>query len=193
MKKSIRNLLVTALAVLSLSLVGCGEDKMNNNTDGNSSTVQDQTQSSNPTTKAEYDKYLKERYDYYFGNNTIVAQYDTYNIYNDNFDYTGTYDEFITGYNDFYAKDRDNLKAFKKDLEGFYKKGDAEVDKLHNEVITAIDEAIVASDTYSNEFADKTKDYGTLAKDEVIKGLRDIGRVPYEARVKLYNLVNNNK
>lgn len=146
-----------------------------------------------PTTKEEYGKYISERYDYYFKNGTLGEEYNRYNIYNDEFTYNGTYDEFVTGFNDFYAKDRANLEAFKKDIEANYRKGDPEVDKYHNEVITSIDKAIAASDEYSTSFTEKTKDYGTLAKDEVVKGLRDLGRVPHEARMEFNKLVNDAK
>lgn len=201
MKKNIKGLILSVLlvAMAMVSLVGCGDSDKNTNQDnqGSGSTSQNSSESNKqenttPMTKEEYESYLTERYDYYFDNDTVDAEYEIYDIYDDNFDY-GVYDEFITGYTDFTNKERANLEAFKKDLETNVRKGTPEVDKLNDQVITAIDKAIVETDKYTETFAEKTKDYGTLAKDEVIKGLRDIGRIPHDARVELDKLVDDAK
>lgn len=198
MKKYLSVLTILGLSLAMVAFTGCGKDGVTD-TPNTPSKVEDNTANKDtatkdtPTTKEEYGKYISERYDYYFKNDTLGEEYNRYNIYNDEFTYNGTYDEFVTGFNDFYAKDRANLEAFKKDIEANYRKGDPEVDKYHNEVITSIDKAIAASDEYGTSFTEKTKDYGTLAKDEVVKGLRDLGRVPHEARMEFNKLVNDAK
>lgn len=198
MKKYLSVLTILGLSLAMVAFTGCGMDGVDD-TANTPSKVEDNTANKDtatkdtPTTKEEYGKYISERYDYYFKNDTLGEEYNRYNIYNDEFTYNGTYDEFVTGFNDFYAKDRANLEAFKKDIEANYRKGDPEVDKYHNEVITSIDKAIAASDEYGTSFTEKTKDYGTLAKDEVVKGLRDLGRVPHEARMEFNKLVNDAK
>lgn len=188
MNKKLKMLTVAALAALSLTLVGCGDDDV-----PETPPMEDGTSDTAGMTKAEYEKYISERYDYYFDNDTMGAQYDMYDIYDDDFDYVGTYDEFITGFNDFYTTDRANLESFRKDIEANYRKGDPDVDKYHNEVITSIDEAMMASDEYAKTFGEKTKDYATYAKDEVVQGLRDLGKVPHEARMQLDKLVEDAK
>lgn len=198
MKKYLSVLTILGLSLAMVAFTGCGTDGVDDSAN-TPSKVEDNTANKDtatkdtPTTKEEYGKYISERYDYYFKNGTLGEEYNRYNIYNDEFTYNGTYDEFVTGFNDFYAKDRANLEAFKKDIEANYRKGDPEVDKYHNEVITSIDKAIAVSDEYSTSFTEKTKDYGTLAKDEVVKGLRDLGRVPHEARMEFNKLVNDAK
>ena len=193
MKKYLTVLTILGLSLSVLAFTGCGKDDMSDTPNTPPAAEDNKANNETPMTKAEYGKYVSERYDYYFDNDTIDAQYDVYNIYDDEFNYTGTYDQFITGFNDFYSKDSANLEAFKKDVEANYRKGDPEVDKYHNELITSIDKAILASDDYGTSFAEKTKDYGTLAKDEVVKGLRDLGRVPHEARMELNKLVDEAK
>lgn len=193
MRKNKRVILVILLTFFILTLVACGKDNTSG-TENNGTTSKDNASNTTaPMTKEEYGKYLSERYDYYFDNDTLDEQYEIYDIYDDTFDYTGTYNEFITGFTNFYGVQRDNLKAFKKDLETNVRKGTPEVDKLNEEVITAIDKAIIADDKYHEGFGTTTKDYGTLAKDEVIKGLRSIGRAPHEARVELDKLIDNAK
>lgn len=198
MKKYLSVLTILGLSLAMVAFTGCGTDGVDDSPN-TPSKVEDNTANKDtatkdtPTTKEEYGKYISERYDYYFKNGTLGEEYNRYNIYNDEFTYNGTYDEFVTGFNDFYAKDRANLEAFKKDIEANYRKGDPEVDKYHNELMTSIDKAIAASDEYGTSFTEKTKDYGTLAKDEVVKGLRDLGRVPHEARMEFNKLVNDAK
>lgn len=198
MKKYLSVLTILGLSLAMVAFTGCGKDGVTD-TPNTPAKVEDNTANKDtatkdtPTTKEEYGKYISERYDYYFKNDTLGEEYNRYNIYNDEFTYNGTYDEFVTGFNDFYAKDRANLEAFKKDIEANYRKGDPEVDKYHNELMTSIDKAIAASDEYGTSFTEKTKDYGTLAKDEVVKGLRDLGRVPHEARMEFNKLVNDAK
>ena len=198
MKKYLSVLTILGLSLAMVAFTGCGTDGVDDSAN-TPSKVEDNTANKDtatkdtPTTKEEYGKYISERYDYYFKNDTLGEEYNRYNIYNDEFTYNGTYDEFVTGFNDFYAKDRANLEAFKKDIEANYRKGDPEVDKYHNELMTSIDKAIAASDEYGTSFTENTKDYGTLAKDEVVKGLRDLGRVPHEARMEFNKLVNDAK
>lgn len=193
MRKNKKLILGLLLTLFMLTLVACGTNKTSGKENNKTPATDNASNNTAPMTKEEYAKYLSERYDYYFDNDTVEKQYETYNIYNDTFDYSGTYNEFITGFTNFYGVQRDNLKAFKKDLETNVRKGTPEVDKLNQEIITAIDKAILADDKYHEGFGTTTKDYGTLAKDEVIKGLRDIGRAPHEARVELDELIDNAK
>ena len=193
MRKNNKLILGLLLTLFMLTLVACGTNKTSGKENNKTPATNNASNNTAPMTKEEYAKYLSERYDYYFDNDTVEKQYETYNIYNDTFDYSGTYNEFITGFTNFYGAQRDNLKAFKKDLETNVRKGTPEVDKLNQEIITAIDKAILADDKYHEGFGTTTKDYGTLAKDEVIKGLRDIGRAPHEARVELDELIDNAK
>lgn len=193
MRKNNKLILGLMLTLLLLTLVACGKNNSSSTENNGASVADNSPNNTAPMTKEEYANYLSERYDFYFDNDTLDKQYEIYDIYDDTFDYTGTYDEFITGFTNFYGVQRDNLKAFKKDLETNVRKGTPEVDKLNQEVITAIDKAIVADDKYHESFGTTTKDYGTLAKDEVIKGLRTIGRAPHEARVELDNLIDNAK
>lgn len=214
MNKNIKTLTVVALTTLMLTLVGCGgnstkDNSMNGNMNGG--TTQDNTtknganngtnngthngtdNGTNKTgamTKEEYATYLTERYNHYFGDET---RYQQYNIYGENFNYGGNFNEFMTGYTTFYNKETENLKALRSDLEKNVRKGTPEVDKLNDQVMTALDKAITTSEEYGGSFTERTKDYGTLAKDEVVKGLRDIGRAPYDARVELHKLVTNAK
>ena len=48
-------------------------------------------------------------------------------------------------------------------------KGNDEVDKYNQEMITATDKAIIAVDDYIGSFGERAKDYATLSKDEVVK------------------------
>ena len=163
MKKRFKLLSLLLLSLLLFGLIGC----RNNNT--NNSTTNDSTKKNSPTNQEYYD-YLTERYNHYFNNNTLDTTYN------------GSYDQLKT-----------NLEAFKKDLENNVVKGNAEVDKYNQEVITSIDKAIIAVDDYTGTFAEKTKDYATLSKDEVIKGLRSLTLGAHDARVDLKNLVDDAK
>lgn len=181
-KGNLKLLLLCLLSVLMISLISCTSNKTDNTTDNS-------TKKSAPTNQEYYD-YLTERYNYYFKDNKLDSDYD---IYVDDFTYNGTYDEFITAYNGTYTDLKTNLEAFKTDLENNVAKGNAEVDKYNQDVITATDKAIVAVDDYSGSFAEKAKDYATLSKDEVVKGLRTMGSGAHDARVYLSNLVNDAK
>ncbi|MGL5149341.1 MAG: hypothetical protein ACRC7N_02060 [Clostridium sp.] len=188
MNKRIKILVLSIMTVATIGLVGCSDKVVNDS--GKNNTQQNQTQN---MSKDEYEKYVIGRYDYYFDSNKVDKGYDIYDVYDDDFTYNGTYNEFVVGYNDFYTKDRANLESFKKDIQDNYKKGNAEVDKVYNDVMTSIDKSIASMDEYGASFAEKTKDYGTLAKDEVIKGLKDIGRVPHEARLELDRMIESAK
>ena len=192
MKKRIKLLSLLLLSLLLFGLVGCGNNNTNNSTTNDStknSTTNDSTTKNSPTNQEYYD-YLTERYNHYFNNNTLDTTYD---IYVDDFTYDNTYDEFITEYNGSYDQLKTNLETFKKDLENNVVKGNAEVDKYNQEVITSIDKAIIAVDDYTGTFTEKTKDYATLSKDEVIKGLRSLTLGAHDARVDLKNLVDDAK
>lgn len=178
--KRLKSLSTILLSILMLSLVGCG----------NSRTTPDNSNTTKAMTTAEYNTYLTERYNYYFND---LDLYNDYDVYQTGFDYNGTYDEFITSYNNSYADLKTNLKAFKNDLETNVAKGTPEVDKLNQDVITSIDQSIIATDDYTSGFATKAKEYATYSKDEVIKGLQSIGRVPNDARLELHRLVNDAK
>ena len=184
MNKKFKALSLVLLSLFLFGLVGCG----NNNTNNTNNTNNDGKK--NPPTNQEYYDYLTERYNHYFNDNALDTTYD---IYVDEFTYDNTYDEFITAYNGSYDQLKTNLQAFKNDLENNVVKGNDEVDKYNQEVITAIDKAIIAVDDYTGTFVEKTKDYATLSKDEVIKGLKSLTLGAHDARVDLKNMLDNAK
>ena len=183
MKKKFKALSLVLLSLLIFGLVGCGS---NNNTTNNANNTTNNTDKKNPPTNQEYYDYLTERYNHYFNDNTLDTTYD---IYVDDF----TYDEFITAYNVSYDQLKNNLEAFKNDLKNNVVKGNDEVDKYNEEVITAADKAIIAVDDYTGTFVEKTKDYATLSKDEVVKGLRSLTLDAHNARLDLKNMIDNAK
>lgn len=176
MKNFFKTISTLLLCLVLIVLVGCGDNKTTNK--------------KNPPTNQEYYDYLTERYNYYFKNNNLDTKYD---IFLDDFTYDGSFDEFITVYNDDYSQLKTNLNSFKSDLENNVIKGNAEVDKYNQEIITAADKAIISVDDYIGSFADKTKDYATLSKDEVIKGLRSLTLGAHNARLDLKNLYDDAK
>ena len=131
MKKNLKSLSLFLVSLIMLTLVGCSNNKTSNNS-SNSAT-------NTPPTNQEYYDYLTERYDHYFKDNLLNTTYD---IYVDDFTYDNSYDEFITAYNGSYDELKADLEAFKKDLQDNVVKGNAEVDKFNQEVITATDKAI---------------------------------------------------
>ena len=151
MKEKFKTISILLLGLLLFGLVGCGSDKT--------------ADKKNPPTNQEYYDYLTERYNYYFNNSDLDTNYD---VFLDNFTYDGSYDEFITVYND-------------------------EVDKYNQEMITATDKAIIAVDDYIGSFGEKAKDYATLSKDEVVKGLRSLTLDAHNARLDLKNLYDDAK
>ena len=179
MNKKFKALTLVLLPLLMFGLIGCSS---NNNTDN--------TTKKNPPTNQEYYDYLTERYNHYFNDYTLDTTYD---IYVDDFTYDNTYDEFITAYNGSYDQLKNDLEAFKNDLKNNVVKGNDEVDKYNEEVITAADKAIIAVDDYSGTFLEKTKDYATLSKDEVVKGLRSLTLDAHNARLDLKNMIDNAK
>ena len=187
MKKKFKALSLVLLSLLIFGLVGCGS---NNNTTNNANNTTNNTDKKNPPTNQEYYDYLTERYNHYFNDNTLDTTYD---IYVDDFKYDNTYDEFITAYNVSYDQLKNNLEAFKNDLKNNVVKGNDEVDKYNEEVITAADKAIIAVDDYTGTFVEKTKDYATLSKDEVVKGLRSLTLDAHNARLDLKNMIDNAK
>ena len=184
MNKKFKALSLLLLSLLLFGLISCSNNNSPNNTTDNS------TNTKNPPTNQEYYDYLKERFNHYFGNNDLDTTYD---VFVDNFTYDGTYDEFITTYNNDYVQLKTNLEAFKNDLENNVVKGNDEVDKYNQEVITATDKAIIAVDDYTGSFTEKAKDYATLSKDEVVKGLRTLTLGAHNARLDLKNLIDNAK
>lgn len=178
MKKRFKLLSLLLLSLLLFGLVGCGDNKSNDST------------AKNPPTNQEYFDYLTERYNHYFSNSALDTTYD---IYVDDFTYDNTYYEFITSYAGSYTQLKTNLEAFKSDLENNVIKGNDEVDKYNQDVITTTDKAIIAVDDYNGSFVEKTKDYATLSKDEVVKGLRNLTLEAHDARIELKNLVNDAK
>lgn len=184
MNKKFKALSLLLLSLLLFGLISCSNNNSPNNTTDNS------TNTKNPPTNQEYYDYLTERFNHYFGNNDLDTTYD---VFVDNFTYDGTYDEFITTYNNDYVQLKTNLEAFKNDLENNVVKGNDEVDKYNQEVITATDKAIIAVDDYTDSFTEKAKDYATLSKDEVVKGLRTLTLGAHNARLDLKNLIDNAK
>lgn len=178
MKKRFKLISLLLLSLLLFGLIGCDDNKSND------------SNTKNPPTNQEYFDYLTERYNHYFNNSDLDTTYD---IYVDDFTYDNEYYEFVTGYTDSYSQLKTNLEAFKSDLENNVVKGNAEVDKYNQDVITATDKAIIAVDDYNGSFAEKTKDYATLSKDEVVKGLRNLTLKAHDARIDLKNLVNDAK
>ncbi|WP_343009552.1 hypothetical protein [Clostridium celatum] len=182
MKKNLKSLSLFLVSLIMLTLVGCSNNKTSNNS-SNSDT-------NTPPTNQEYYDYLTERYDHYFKDNLLNTTYD---IYVDDFTYDNSYDEFITAYNGSYDELKADLEAFKKDLQDNVVKGNAEVDKFNQEVITATDKAIISVDDYNGSFSEKAKDYATLSKDEVVKGLKSIGLDVHNAKLDLDNLIDTAK
>ncbi len=107
--------------------------------------------------------------------------------------FNGTTEEFLTIYNNSYNDLKMNLEAFKADLQNYVKKGTPEVDKLNADVIAEVDKTITAVDKHNAGFVETTKDYATLAKDEVVKGLRTVGNASHNAMNDLKEMVNNAK
>ena len=176
MKEKFKTISILLLGLLLFGLVGCGSDKT--------------ADKKNPPTNQEYYDYLTERYNYYFNNSDLDTNYD---VFLDNFTYDGSYDEFITVYNDDYGQLKRNLEAFKSDLENNVIKGNDEVDKYNQEMITATDKAIIAVDDYIGSFGEKAKDYATLSKDELVKGLISLTLDAHNARLDLKNLYDDAK
>lgn len=190
MKKKFKALSLVLLSLLIFGLVGCGSNNNTTNNANNANNTTNNTDKKNPPTNQEYYDYLTERYNHYFNDNTLDTTYD---IYVDDFTYDNTYDEFITAYNVSYDQLKNNLEAFKNDLKNNVVKGNDEVDKYNEEVITAADKAIIAVDDYTGTFVEKTKDYATLSKDEVVKGLRSLTLDAHNARLDLKNMIDNAK
>lgn len=189
--KNIKLVSALLLALLLTTFIGCSNnDSSTNDSQNNSQTTNENNTSTTATTKEDYEKYLTERYDYYFDNSKLDNDYD---IYSDDFTFNGTNEEFLVAYNNSYNDLKTNLEAFKNDLNNYVKKGTPEVDKLNADVITNIDKAITSVDDYTGGFAEKTKDYATLAKDEMVKGLKDIGKASHDAMDNLENLIDNAK
>lgn len=189
MKNNFKVLSLLILSLLIFNLVGCSNKNNggpNDNTK-NPTNAQNSTNNKNAPTNQEYYNYLTERYNHYFNNDALDTTYD---IYVDDFTYDTTYEEFITAYNVSYEQLKSNLESFKKDLEINVVKGNAEVDKYNSEVITAIDKAIIQVDDYTVGFSEKAKDYATLSKDEIIKGLKSLTLGVHNARINLKNLVD---
>lgn len=176
MKIKSKLLISALLSILMLIMVGCSNSN-------NSTTTK-------APTNEEYYTYLNEKYAQYFKDSKL---YNDYDVYVDGFTYNGTYEEFITEYNNSYADLKTNLEAFKNDLQTNVVKGNTEVDKVNQEVITSIDKAIIAVDDYTGTFTDKAKDYATLSKDEVVKGLQSLGRAPHDAKLELDKLITDAK
>ncbi|SCI72948.1 Uncharacterised protein [uncultured Clostridium sp.] len=185
--KNIKLVSALLLAMLLTTFISCSN---NDSTTNDSTNTTENNTSTTATTKEDYEKYLTERYDYYFDNSKLDNDYD---IYSDDFTFNGTNEEFLVAYNNSYNDLKTNLEAFKNDLNNYVKKGTSEVDKLNADVITNIDKAIASVDDYTGSFAEKTKDYATLAKDEMVKGLKDIGKASHDAMEDLDNLVDNAK
>ena len=59
--------------------------------------------------------------------------------------------------------------------------------------MTKLISTIIAVDDYTGTFVEKTKDYATLSKDEVVKGLRSLTLDAHNARLDLKNMIDNAK
>lgn len=189
--KKIKLIAALLSAMLLTTLISCSNNDSNkNDSSNNSQNVTENNTSTTATTKEDYEKYLTERYTHYFGDPSKAPEYD---IYAEDFTFNGTNEEFLTVYNNSYTDLKMNLEAFKTDLQNYVKKGTPEVDKLNADVITQIDKAITAVDKHNAGFMETTKDYATLAKDEVVTGLRTVGNDSYNAMNDLKEMVNNAK
>lgn len=179
------SLILSALMLLS---VGCSS----NNTTDDQSNMDNSSEinTANATTKEDYEKYLNQRYEYYFDNSKLYNEYD---IYSDNFMYDGTNEDFVSMYDTEYNNLKTNLESFKNDLTTNVVRGDAEVDKYNDSVISSIDNTISSINQFGTDFSTKAKDYVTLTTDEMVQGVRDLGKLPHEARLKLDDLVENAK
>lgn len=190
MNKKLKVLSLLLASLLLFGLISCSNNNSTDNATKDSNTTKDSTTTKAPPTNQEYYDYLTERFNHYFGDNELDTTYD---VFVDNFTYDGTYDEFITTYNNDYSQLKTNLEAFKSDLENNVVKGNDEVDKYNQEVITSTDKAIIAVDDYTGSFTEKAKDYATLSKDEVVKGLRTLTLGAHNARLDLKNMIDNAK
>lgn len=189
--KNIKLVSALLLAMLLTTFISCSNNGSNkNNSSNNSQNTTENNTSTTATTKEDYEKYLTERYTHYFGDPNKAPEYD---IYAEDFTFNGTTEEFLTIYNNSYNDLKTNLEAFKADLQNYVKKGTPEVDKLNADVIAEVDKTITAVDKHNAGFVETTKDYATLAKDEVVKGLRTVGNASHNAMNDLKEMVNNAK
>lgn len=189
--KNIKLVSALLLAMLLTTFISCSNNGSNkNNSSNNSQNTTENNTSTTATTKEDYEKYLTERYTHYFGDPSKAPEYD---IYAEDFTFNGTTEEFLTIYNNSYNDLKTNLEAFKADLQNYVKKGTPEVDKLNADVIAEVDKTITAVDKHNAGFVETTKDYATLAKDEVVKGLRTVGNASHNAMNDLKEMVNNAK
>lgn len=189
--KNIKLVSALLLAMLLTTFISCSNNGSNkNNSSNNSQNTTENNTSTTATTKEDYEKYLTERYTHYFGDPSKAPEYD---IYAEDFTFNGTTEEFLTIYNNSYNDLKTNLEAFKADLQNYVKKGTPEVDKLNADVIAEVDKTITAVDKHNAGFVETTKDYATLAKDEVVKGLRTVGNASHNAMNDLKGMVNNTK
>ena len=189
--KNIKLVSALLLAMLLTTFISCSNNGSNkSNSSNNSQNTTENNTSTTATTKEDYEKYLTERYTHYFGDPSKAPEYD---IYAEDFTFNGTTEEFLTIYNNSYNDLKTNLEAFKADLQNYVKKGTPEVDKLNADVIAEVDKTITAVDKHNAGFVETTKDYATLAKDEVVKGLRTVGNASHNAMNDLKEMVNNAK
>ena len=189
--KNIKLVSALLLAMLLTTFISCSNNGSNkNNSSNNSQNTTENNTSTTATTKEDYEKYLTERYTHYFGDPSKAPEYD---IYAEDFTFNGTTEEFLTIYNNSYNDLKTNLEAFKADLQNYVKKGTPEVDKLNADVIAEVDKTITAVDKHNAGFVETTKDYATLAKDEVVKGLRTVGNASHNAMNDLKEMVTNAK
>ncbi len=148
--RNIKLISALLLAMLLATFISCSS---NNKSKTNPQTTTENSSQITATTKENYEKYLSERYNHYFGDSNRNKGYD---IYSENFTFNGTNEEFLVAYNNSYTNLKTNLQSFKADLQNYVKKGTLEVDNLNAEVITDIDKAILSVDNYTSSFAEKT-------------------------------------
>lgn len=211
MKKNLKVILGLLLSVSLIGLIGCSSNSNdstpNNNSFNNTELNKDNEDSFNNTTpnktdkarsgsasdsmsKQQYVTYLNDRYNYYFADSPL---YNSADIYVDSFNYDGTNEDFIISYSNDYIDLKDKLVAFKNDLQNNVPKGDPDIEKENQSIITAIDKDIIAVDRFNENYASETKDFGSLAKDEFIKSMKALGRAPHDAKVELDKLVQDAK
>lgn len=198
MNKRLKKIVSAAMVCSSIiAFAGCsGDDDTTNQQQDSSNNTTSDTQNTGDnqdkviSTKEEYVNYLDQQSKKYLSDLKIDTEYDFDKVTEDAINLN---EDYIIEIKDSYSDEVERLTMLKNDLKNNVKSDDKEVQDLNNKVIASIDKNIQEIEGTQTTLIEKAKDLAGKTKADFISAMKEVQKLPKDARAEYDKLINDAK
>lgn len=180
----------TLICCSALCFAGCGDEDTVQPQENSNNEMTNDTENQTISTKEQYANYLDTQSKKYLSELAIDTDYDFDKVSEDTVELN---EDYINAIKESYGDEVEKLTMLKNDLKNNVKSDDKEVNDLNNKVIESIDKNIKEIEGTRTTIGEKTKDLMGETKAYFISSMKEIQKLPKEAKSEYDKLVQDAK